>query len=364
MTKYFYLLLSLFFFSSPAYALGGITGSLSICTGASVILHDSTAGGAWSSSATSVAIIGPVTGVLTGVSAGTSIITYTAGSSSVTAVATVNAYVSPAVSISLSTADTVCAGTLVTFSADPVYGGAAPTYEWKLNDSAAGTGGSYIAYPGPGDVISVVMTSNAACTRPDTAVGTITLTVLPALIPAITIAAVPGFVIGMGESDTLIAVDTTGVSMSVSYQWIIGSTPVTGANSATYVTDSLANGDSVTCVVTSVGPCGGHSTFNSVPITVGPSGVKQPGYGGDIALFPNPNNGVFTIKGFAGAAIDGEVFIEVTDMVGRPVYKSKAEAKGGIVNEQVALRNLPGGGVYLLNMLTASGRQVFSFVVE
>ena len=54
-----------------------ITGTLSLCAGNTTPLADATAGGTWSSSTTAVATIGAGTGIVNGVSSGTSTITYT-----------------------------------------------------------------------------------------------------------------------------------------------------------------------------------------------------------------------------------------------------------------------------------------------
>ena len=53
-----------------------ISGTASTCISANTTLSDSTAFGAWSSNNTSVAVIGSGTGVLTGISHGTAVITY------------------------------------------------------------------------------------------------------------------------------------------------------------------------------------------------------------------------------------------------------------------------------------------------
>ena len=68
-----------------------ILGTLSVCVGQTTSLSDGTAGGTWTSSNTGVATIGTSSGIVTGISAGTSIITYTMGSGCiVTAIVTVN----------------------------------------------------------------------------------------------------------------------------------------------------------------------------------------------------------------------------------------------------------------------------------
>lgn len=67
-----------------------IGGTLSLCAGATTSLTNTTTGGAWSSSATSVATVDPVAGVVTGIASGNATITYTVGGCFVTATVTVN----------------------------------------------------------------------------------------------------------------------------------------------------------------------------------------------------------------------------------------------------------------------------------
>ena len=86
--------------------LSPVFGTLNVCAGSSTNLSNTVAGGTWSSSNSSIASIGTGTGVVTGVAAGTTIISYSTGScSSVGAIVTVNPLPS-AISGSLS----VCEG--------------------------------------------------------------------------------------------------------------------------------------------------------------------------------------------------------------------------------------------------------------
>ena len=89
------------------------------------------------------------------------------------------AIVVPSVSIT-STATTICSGTSVTFTATPTNGGTTPTYQWKLNGSNVGT--SSTSYTNSslanGNILTCVMTSNAACASPTTATSnSVTMTV-------------------------------------------------------------------------------------------------------------------------------------------------------------------------------------------
>ena len=79
---------------------------------------------------------------------------------------------------------------------------------------------------------------------------------------------------------------------------------------------------------------------------------------------PNPNSGLFTLKGTLGTAVDEEVTIEVTDMIGQVIYNKKVLVSGGRINEQVQLNNGLANGMYLLNLQSASDNKAFHFVIE
>jgi type IX secretion system substrate protein len=87
--KYLHLLFVIFFFPLAAFAVAPITGTSIVCQSSTTALTNATTGGAWSSSVTTIAMV-DTAGIVTGVAAGTSAITYTVGGSYVTATVTVN----------------------------------------------------------------------------------------------------------------------------------------------------------------------------------------------------------------------------------------------------------------------------------
>ena len=123
------------------------------------------------------------------------------------AVVVVNAIVAPSVTISNSAgSDTVCAGNFITFTANPVHGGSAPTFVWTVNGATASTGGSTYAYsPGNGDMVTVTLTSNAVCAIPPTVSGSVVMTVDAKETPFVNVAADPGTEICLGNHVTFTA---------------------------------------------------------------------------------------------------------------------------------------------------------------
>ncbi len=101
-----------------------ITGPMFVCVGSTTTLSSTTLGGSWISSATSVATVNSVTGLVTGVSAGTATITYKMNTGcQVTAVLTVNFLPG-----ALSGSSSVCVG------ASTVYTSLTPGGAWSSSN--------------------------------------------------------------------------------------------------------------------------------------------------------------------------------------------------------------------------------------
>ncbi|MES2702779.1 MAG: Ig-like domain-containing protein [Bacteroidota bacterium] len=107
-----------------------IMGDLTICAGGTGTLRDNITGGTWASGSTGIATIG-TSGLITGVSPGTAVITYTTAAGSTTSVVTVNSY--PA---AITGNSSVCPGIGTTLS-NATSGGT-----WSSSDVLVATVGS------------------------------------------------------------------------------------------------------------------------------------------------------------------------------------------------------------------------------
>ncbi len=97
--------------------------------------------------------------------------------------------------------------------------------------------------------------------------------------------------------------------------------------------------------------CGGSSASRSATITIrNTTSVNQVTSAlSDIRVVPNPNKGMFSIKGNLGTTDDQSVSLEVSDMLGQIVYKNTVTAVNGNLNEQVQLNKSLANGMYILN---------------
>jgi len=182
---------------------------------------------------------------------------------------TVNQPAMVSVSIGAS-ANNVCQGTSVTFTATPVNGGSSPGYQWKKNgiNIPGATNSTYTYAPANGDAITCEITSNATCISNITATSnTVTMAVNPSAPVSILISASSNPVCS-GTSVTFTATPTNGGSSS-GYQWKKNNVNISGATNQTY-SYVPTNGEVITCVLNSNANCatGSPATSNAVTMVV------------------------------------------------------------------------------------------------
>jgi len=190
-----------------------------------------------------------------------------ATSNSVTMIVIAN--VAPSVSI-LASQNAICTGSPVTFTATPINGGNAPAYQWLVNGNSAGTNSATFSSSNfaDGDVISCVLTSNAACATPASATSnSINMSVNPLVSPAVSIAASQNNICP-GTNITFTATPTNGGG-NPTYQWLLNGNS-TGTNSPTFASNTLSNGDQISCRLTSNAAClaAPDATSNTIAMVV------------------------------------------------------------------------------------------------
>ncbi len=272
----------------------------------------------------------------------------------------------PVVTIGVNPSANVCKGTEVTFTASEVFGGTAPAYSWMKNGTTPmGTGAELTYTPNDNDVITCFMNSNYRCLSSNNVMSnSITMNVDEVYIPEVQIIVTPGTTINEGQQVTFNTV-VANAGIAPKYMWLRNGNAIPGATLDAYTTSNIADGDSITCLVTGTGACG-ESTLNSVMITVIPStGIVSTGsVGTDIILVPNPNNGSFVIEGSVVNIGNEAVTLEVTNMLGQVVYKNMVTTTNGNINERVTLASDLANGMYILNVTAGSDRKSIHFVVK
>lgn len=173
---------------------------------------------------------------------------------------TVNPTVTPDVTI-VGSGNNICSGTPVQFTATPVAGGTTPSYQWKRNGVNVGTDSSKYTSTSlsNGDVISVVLTSNAACrTKNSDTSNSITMQVTPTVTPTISVSGT-ATTICAGTPVKFTASSTNG-GLTPAYQWKRNGVNV-GTDSTGFTTATINNNDTFYAVFTSSAAC---ATVNNI----------------------------------------------------------------------------------------------------
>ncbi len=250
-----------------------ITGTLNLCIGSTATLSDATPGGSWTSETTAIATI-DAGGVVTGVSSGTSVISYTLLTGcAVTATVTINSL--PAPTFTLQPGPSTCSGTDVTYSTEP----GQSNYLWGVpgtpgTDYSITSGGTNLDnfvtlkwLTAGSKSVTINYTDGNGCSAASVVSSDPTM-VNPVLPVSVSIA-VDTNPVCAGTAVTFTATPANG-GTTPAYQWYNGAAPV-GANSPTF-NYTPANGDIITVQLTSSETCqsGGPATSNAITMTVNP----------------------------------------------------------------------------------------------
>jgi gliding motility-associated-like protein len=175
------------------------------------------------------------------------------------------------VSLSISASDTaICQNQNVTFIADATNAGSNPAYQWKLNGVNVGTNDTVYTNENlnNGDVISCMLTAAPAlpCSNGGTAVSNnIIMKVSTSSSPAVSIIASDNNICPGTKLSFSATVQNAGSSPA--YQWKLNGSDV-GSNSDSFSDSTLANNDSIFCIITSNADCAGLISSNTVVVSV------------------------------------------------------------------------------------------------
>lgn len=242
---------------------GAITGPVNVCPGSTIALSNSAPSGVWAISPASIASIGGLSGVVTGISSGTAVVTYTTTCGTVTTIITVDPLPGP-----ISGNTPVCAGNTIGLS------NSLPGGTWSCTPTSVAT----ISATG---VVSAASAGMATVTY-TTACGLVTASITVNPSPAPISGNIP---LCPGSSATLSNIVTGGV-------WSGGS-PAVATLLPTGTVAAVAAG--TTLITYALGSCSTTAT-----VTVNPKPAPLP------LLYSNPvcggAAGSITIPGLAAGA--------------------------------------------------------------
>lgn len=231
--------------------------------------------------------------------------------------------------------DTVCAGTCLNFT-DQSTG--ATSWAWTFTGAAITTSAlqnpANICYNTAGTYTVRLIATNA--NGSDTATHTIMVNALPAA-PTVTAA---------------------GPNLSVpntfsTYQWYNGATLISGATNNSYT--AAVNGD-YHVVVTNANGC---SALSDTAVVTGLA-VQNVNGSGSIALYPNPNDGAFTLSGQA-TPTGNSITVQVSDITGRVVKTAQLPLDNGMLNQLIKLDNAIPRGLYIVRFASGNRSYVIPF---
>ena len=271
---------------------------------------------------------------------------------------------SPNINITVAPNDTVCAGTTLHFSSIVTNAGFSPQFQWMRNTSPI-VGAIFSSYSSATltnyDIIWCRLQGSVQC--PDKPYDTSNQVMVNILdnTPVATITAIPDTFIAPGSTVTLTAA-YAGVSI-VGYNWYVNNVLVASATTPTLVLTGITSNDTVRFEVLSNALCANLGVSNTIVLHVTTAVANVSNEFRNVDLFPNPNNGTFTVKGQLDGIADGDATVEIANALGQTVYSGAASVVNGMLNSSVQVRDIP-GGVYMLRINKDGAGKVFRFVKD
>ncbi len=302
-----------------------ITGTGSICVSSTLTLGNAVAGGTWVSSSPAIASVTATTGIVTGVTAGTPIISYILPNGCKrTAYVTINPLPS-----SIGGPSSVCSGSIITLT-NSLAGGT-----WSSASTAIGTigVGSGILYGVSVGTTLISYLSSVGCLA--------TKIVSVNSIPTSGVISGPAAV-SIGSSIALSSTVSGGT-------WSSSNTSKATVTSAGLVTGVSAGSCTISYRVAN--GCGSSVTTFGVAIASSKQPIVLPlssDIENKIKIFPNPNSGSFTISGTFNEENEKIVQLKISDVLGRIVFVGSTQIRDGQISKEVILNDDLANGTYML----------------
>lgn len=313
-------------------ALPAITGGNTVCAGSTLALSDATSGGIWSSSTTNIATVSG-SGVVSGVAAGGTTITYALGGCSTTLAVTVGNSLG-----AISGTTSFCVTSTTTLS-DPTPGGV-----WSSGNISVATVSGTVTVHGVSGGTATISYSLGGCSV------TSVVTVVPNNGGTIT-----------GNDTVCIGTPITISDSQPGGTWSSSNTSRAMVNPSTGVVTGVSAGTfTISYTVTNL--CGTYTVTRNMRVLTAAqclAGVTlvASGPNTELKVFPNPNNGAFTMNLVSDD--NEEVHVMITNIVGQKVKEFVTTT-----NNTVEVKLDHAAGIYLLSAMTAHGKYIFKVEIN
>ena len=166
-------------------------------------------------------------------------------------------------------------------------------------------------------------------------------------LPGIAITAIPGDTVCIGKADTFMAAVTNDAIVPIC-QWRLNGDSV--GSDTVYIPDTLHNGDVVSCILTYVFGDTLTTYSNSIIVTVKDctTGVNNVVANEQEIVFPNPNDGTFTLTLPANTSEPAR--ITITNMLGEQIKEIVTAT-----NDPLTIQLDAPAGVYFINAVSSHG---------
>lgn len=239
-------------------------------------------------------------------------------------------------------------------------------YSWSI--LPGGTPGSLsctncqnpVAYPFATTQYRV--TSNLTSYCPNSNKDTVTVSMRPYTAPSLVVTASDTNA-WLGLNVTFTATPVNCLSPNNYYQWYMDGNIIQGANSNTWSSSSLKKTPVISCVMICNSNCASPkiaADSMSIHIFASIDDVKN---ANGISIYPNPNNGSFTITGEVPAGNTDAIPVEIYNAVGQLVYRDVITPANNKLNKTVQLPEMP-AGIYHMRLKMADGMKVVQFSIQ
>ena len=187
-----------------------------------------------------------------------------------------------------------------------------------------------------------------------------TVALTPSPVPAVTIGGYPS------EQGVTFYSTVTNGGTGVKYQWVNNGNTIDGATSATYSASDLKETDKISLLIESSLACAKPKSVMSASMEVfRVTDVKNvQATFKELNLFPNPNDGRFTIQGELQEAGADKAHVEVLNAIGQVVFKADEQLNGKELKLGVDLGGRAAAGMYMVRISIGDRTETMRFVLN